>query len=45
MDGYYVVLRKDTPEGTPTRKLLHWMLGEDFAQRMEADGFFPATDQ
>lgn len=45
VDGYYVVLRKDTPEGTPTRKLLHWMLGEDFAQRMEADGFFPATDQ
>ena len=41
VDGYYVVLRKDTPEGTPTRKLLHWMLGEDFAQRMEADGFFP----
>lgn len=41
VDGYYVVLRKDTPEGSSTRKLLDWMLGEDFAQRMEADGFFP----
>lgn len=43
VDGYYVVLRKDTPEGSPTRKLLNWMLGEGFAERMELNGFFPVT--
>ena len=43
VDGYYVVLRKDTPEGSSTRKLLNWMLGEGFAERMELNGFFPVT--
>ena len=43
VDGYYAVLRKDTPKDSSTRKLLSWMLGEDFAQVMQGNGFFPVA--
>lgn len=43
VDGYYAVLRKDTPENSPTRKLLNWMLGEEFASAIQSRGFFPTS--
>lgn len=42
-DGYYAVLRKDTPQDAPARKLLSWYLSEDGARNIRYSGFLPAN--
>lgn len=42
-DGYYAVLRKDTPEEAPARKLLAWFQSESAARTIRGNGFLPAA--
>ena len=42
-DGYYAVLRKDTPEDAPARKLLAWFQSDSAAPVIRSEGFLPAA--
>lgn len=42
-DGYYAVLRRDTPQGAPARKLLAWYQSGDGAHCIQTSGFLPAN--
>lgn len=42
VQDFYVVIRKDTPEGAPARRLFDWLLSVDGQKLVEESGYVPA---